>query len=717
MRFAFGEYQLDTEARSLQRSGQAVHVEPKVFDLLAYLIEHRERVATPDELLEALWPGAHVGPAALSNAVRKLREAVGDDGDQQALVRTKHGHGFQFVAEVSVVPAQLATPLPLPNPDQPSIAVLPFANMSGDAEQEYFSDGITEELIHTLTAIDGLRVVGRSSSFFFKGKDIDSREIGETLGVSHLLEGSVRRSGTRLRITAQLISTSDGFHVCSNSFDRELADIFEIQEEVAAAIARALRVELGVEVAKSVEGRTTDNLEAYTWFLRGTSLIRRANATTCPGAREAFERAIELDPKYLPAYVGSAYASRWILDWGAGSADDTLVHAERRLRQALALDPEYGPAHAEFGVILTYHGDWAGAEGAFKRGIDLDPSGSAPFKYGEVLAILLGRPQEGVVWMERAQVDPFDLESLAMYADALARAGREDEAESELRRILALDPTSSLTQFLLGEVDFMRNRHASGVRWWVQAFAHDPKNVLLPFDMVTTLLDLGDAEAAARWAQLAERNGSGGYVAGLARFAHALYRGDQISSESISRQLAATAQPIVEEQYLYVLAWLRVLQRADPARAIQVYKKHYPKLFEENPQVDGWNHAAAISLAERMRRSGEDARADLLLKQSLAVLKETTDPWYGPATATAHLLLGDPEVALAALREAIDSGWRRGSWILERDPIFEPLWDHPQFQALMAELRADMACQLAELREMDKRGELAALSGDEANLH
>jgi adenylate cyclase len=314
--------------------------------------------------------------------VRKAREAVGDDGAQKAVLRTKHGHGFQFVAEVSVVSAPVATSLPPLNPDQPSIAVLPFVNMSGDPEQEYFSDGITEELIHTLTAIDGLRVVGRSSSFFFKGKDIDSREIGETLGVSHLLEGSVRRSGTRLRITAQLISTTDGFHVCSNSYDRELADIFEIQEEVAAAIAGELQVELGVEVAKSVAVRTTDTLEAYTWFLRGTDLIRRANTATLPGAREAFEKAIELDPKYLPAYVGSAYAGRWMLSVGSGSVDDTLVRAERRLRQALALDPEYGPAHAEFGVVLALHGDWAGAEEALKRAIELDPSGSAPFKYG-----------------------------------------------------------------------------------------------------------------------------------------------------------------------------------------------------------------------------------------------------------------------------------------------------------------------------------------------
>ncbi|MBW2386655.1 MAG: tetratricopeptide repeat protein [Deltaproteobacteria bacterium] len=678
-------------------------------DVLTYMIEHREGFVSHDELLDALWPDVSVTPAALSQSVYKVRIAVGDDGDHQTVLRTRHGQGFQFVAEVSVVRTPVATSLPPPNPDPPSIAVLPFVNMSGDPEQEYFSDGITEELIHTLTAIDNLRVVGRSSSFFFKGQDIDSREIGEKLGISHVLEGSVRRSGARLRITAQLIGTNDGFHLWSSSYDRELADIFEIQEEVAAAIARALRMELGVEVAKSVAGRTTDNLEAYTWHLRGMDLFARADATTLPAAREAFERVIELDPEYLPAYLGSAHTSRWMLAFGIRSGDDALVHAERRLRQALALDSEYGAAHALLGAVLAHQGDWPGAEEAFKRGIELDPSGSAPFTYGEVLAIMRSRPQEAIVWMERSRIDPFDLNGLASYADALGRAGRTDEAEGELRRILVLDPTYSYTHHVLGEVNLMRNRYVSAVRWWVEAFEHDPKSVALPFDMVLALLDLADAESAACWVELTERNDDYGYFAGQARFAHALYRGDQILSESISRQLAENVQQIEEFQYMHLLAWLRVLQRADPARAMQVYQRHYPQLHEEKPQVDAWNHAGAISLADWMRRSGDDKRADLLLEQSLSVLRETTDPWHGPAATAAQLLLGELDLALAALRKAIDSSWRDTWWLLEREPIYAPLWDHPEFQTLMAELRADMARQLVELRELERREEFVVI--------
>jgi TolB-like protein/DNA-binding winged helix-turn-helix (wHTH) protein len=295
MRFRFGKFELDTEARTLQRDGGRVRLQAKVFDLLAYLIEHRERAASIDELLDALWPGVSVTPSALSRAVHKAREAVEDDGERQAVLLTEHGHGFRFVAEVSVLsdvegaaqrptrfrtrwvaPAgvvalllAVATAWLLNRPVAElapirSIAVLPFANMSGDPEQEYFSDGISEELINTLVQLNGLRVTGRTSSFSFKDSDADLKTIGTALNVDTILEGSVRTTGNRVRITAQLISTADGFHLWSETFERELEDIFAIQDGIARAIADALQIELRVSPEQPLDPGRTENLEAYT---------------------------------------------------------------------------------------------------------------------------------------------------------------------------------------------------------------------------------------------------------------------------------------------------------------------------------------------------------------------------------------------------------------------------------------------------------------------
>jgi len=754
MRFSFGEYQLDTEARSLQRSGQAVHIEPKVFDLLVYLIEHRERVASPDELLEALWPETHVGPAALSVAVRKAREAVGDDGDHQAVLLTKHGRGFRFVANVEVVPAAdtvrspsigfawkqrktsaaliaaalvviaagiwLSWPAPAPLASKPSIAVLPFANFGGDPEQEYFSDGITEELIHTLTAIEGLHVVGRTSSFFFKGKDVDLRTIGETLGVSHLLEGSIRRSGTRLRITAQLVTAADGLHLWSNSYDRELADIFEIQEEIAGNVAEALQVELGLNAASRVAAQTTESPDAYLWNLRGGEIFNRLNESNLERARDAFEKAIEFDPKYLPPYMGSAAASRSLFSWGMGSAADTLVPAKRRILQALEINPNYSSAHAELGALLVYDGDWIRAEAEFKRALELDPNNfTALYMYGYALVQFRGQPHEGVTMIERvARADPLHFELTNSYAMALARAGRVDDAVRELERIAEIDPAYSFSYYNLGVFDaWYQAQYATGIRWLLKSFELNPEAAEVASDLSILFLDLGDVASAEHWVEVAERNSAGGYYGDLGRFALELYRGDNAAAESASRRLAETVQTREGFQYISYFTWLRELQRTDPDLAKRVYARLHPELLEENPRVDAWNHAVAISLAAWKRGSGENAAAEVLLKKYLSVIQETTDTYYPPASAMAYLLLGETDRALTAIREEIDANWRFGSWFLERDPTYAPLWDHPEFQAMMAEIKAGMAAQLAQLEEMERAGELAAIPGGKSNLH
>jgi TolB-like protein len=243
MPFAFGEHVLDVERRELRRGGDPVAVEPQVFDLIVYLVQNRDRVVTKDELLDAVWGGRIVSESALTTRINAVRRAVGDSGEAQAVIRTIQRRGFRFIAEVRDegapmrdAPALEAAALALP--DKPSIAVLPFLNLSGDPDQEYFADGMIEEIITALSRIRWLFVIARNSSFTYKGQAIDVKQVGRELGVRYLLEGSVRKASGRVRIAAQLIEAETGRHVWADRFDGALEDVFELQDEVASSERR-----------------------------------------------------------------------------------------------------------------------------------------------------------------------------------------------------------------------------------------------------------------------------------------------------------------------------------------------------------------------------------------------------------------------------------------------------------------------------------------------
>jgi TolB-like protein/DNA-binding winged helix-turn-helix (wHTH) protein len=340
MRYGFGEFQLDTEARTLERSGREIRVQARVFDLLVYLIERRERVVPNRELLDALWADVSVGPGALSRAVQKARQVLDDDGEHQAVLRTEHGRGFRFVAEVSPMSgapgaatepsaSRRWTPLHValatlllgvgaiwlllrdsgPAP-APAIAVLPFANLSDDPSQEYFADGISEELMNTLMRLKGLRVVGQTSAFAFKGSEADIVTIGEALDVDLIVEGSVRKADNHVRVTAQLVNAADGFHLWSQEFHRELGDIFAIQDEIARSIAEALSVELQMSPELPLNPSRTQDAEAFSAYLRGRDLHRRPSVRKLQEALIWYRRAVELDPDFAEAHVALRTSTR-----------------------------------------------------------------------------------------------------------------------------------------------------------------------------------------------------------------------------------------------------------------------------------------------------------------------------------------------------------------------------------------------------------------------
>ena len=293
----FGDFEIDTARHELRRAGAVVHIEPQVFDLIVHLVRNHDRIVSKDELIDAIWQGRIVSEAALSSRISAARRALGDSGNDQTLIRTLHKRGFRFVGEVyengSALPAtagdQGPSPRevandapklvpnaePLPLPDKPSIAVLPFQNMSGDPEQEYFADGMVEDIITALSHMRWLFVIARNSSFTYKGRAVDVKQVGRELGVRYVLEGSVRKAGDRVRITGQLIDAATGAHLWADRFDGELEDIFDLQDQMTASVVGAIAPKLEQAEIERAKRKPTESLDAYDYFLRGMACIHR----------------------------------------------------------------------------------------------------------------------------------------------------------------------------------------------------------------------------------------------------------------------------------------------------------------------------------------------------------------------------------------------------------------------------------------------------------
>lgn len=337
---------------------------------------------------------------------------------------------------------------PAVTPASPSIAVLPFINMSSDKEQEYFSDGLTEELLNALAKNPRLRVAARTSAFAFKGKNVDLREIGQKLNVTTVLEGSVRRDGKHLRITTQLINTADGFHMWSEIYDREMNDIFAIQNEIATAVAGALKVKLLGEETRS---KKETNIEAYDSYLQGQYFRSTRSKESLSKAITYYERALELDPNYAPAWAGLASAHSAQANFGYADIEESYRKARLEVKKALELDKNLPQAHSVLATIqLFYDWDWKAAEACFKRALELDPSligGQA------TIARMQGRYDDAIRLNHRAiELDPLSIGSYNALGFNAVAAGKLQEAEKAFKKVLELNPSYETVHIYLGTI-------------------------------------------------------------------------------------------------------------------------------------------------------------------------------------------------------------------------------------------------------------------------
>lgn len=439
MPFSFGDYVLDPERRELTRGATPVAVGPQVFDLLLHLVVNRDRVVSKDDLLEAVWGGRIVSESTLTSHINAVRKAVGDTGEDQQVIRTMQRKGFRFIADIreTPLPAAAAAPAVAPVlPDKPSVAVLPFKNLSGDPEQEYFADGVVEDVITALSRVHWLFVIARNSSFTFKAGTADVQQVGRDLGVRYVLEGSVRKAADRVRITGQLVDATTGAHLWAERFEGSLDDIFALQDQVAASVVGAIAPQLERAEIERAKRKPTESLTAYDYYLRGMAHVHRGSRAAIDQALPLFHQAIAADPDFASAHSMAAWCHFWRkvngwMDAPEAEAAEAIVLA----RRAVELGRDDAVALTRGGHALGHFtGDLHAGIALLDRALLLNPNLAATWFLGGYLRVWIGETEGAIEHFARAmRLSPLDPELYRMQGGMAAAhlfAGRFDEASS-----------------------------------------------------------------------------------------------------------------------------------------------------------------------------------------------------------------------------------------------------------------------------------------------
>jgi TolB-like protein/Flp pilus assembly protein TadD len=491
VRYFFEDYALDTDRRELHRGPTVVPTAPQVFDLLDYLIRNREHVVSKDDLVNAIWHGRIVSDMALTTRLNAARSAIGDCGEEQRLIKTLPRKGFRFVGMVhegerpsgtaagSSSYADSSRPAPA-LPDKPSIAVLPFENMSDDPEQQYFADGMVEEITTALSRFKWLFVIARNSSFTFKGRAVDIKEIGRSLGVRYVLEGAVRKASGKVRITGQLIDAVTGAHIWADRFERDLTDIFALQDEVTVAVVSAIQPKLlQTEIALATR-RRPENLTAYDFYLRA---MQHYYLLTREGVAEGLRLAhlaLELDPRFglAAALAGLRHMHNVVYGYAIDPQFDRR-EAVRLLRLALSVDDGDPDTLAWASVISAFMvGDCESEIEMADRAVALNPNSYSAWTNRGWVYTVAGLPEEAVRSFERAirmsPVDPAQHLSFAGMGLAFIELRRFDDAIVAGKKALRQNPSYSSAYRVLASAFAHLGRDAEAREAAARVLEFDP---------------------------------------------------------------------------------------------------------------------------------------------------------------------------------------------------------------------------------------------------
>lgn len=599
---------------------------------------------------------------------------------------------------------QVAIVDPSPQTSRRSIAVLPFANRSNSADDAFFVDGIHDDILTQLAKISSLKVISRTSVMQYRDTETPMKVIGDELDVATIMEGSVQRAGDRVRINVQLIDADTDEHLWADVYDRELTatNIFEIQTEMATAIAGELHANLTNDEQERLAQRPTENLAAYEAYLLGRQRMALRTTESIAEAKAYFERAINLDPEFALAYVGISDTIQLQVDYAGWSPVTVAREAMPYVTRALELDPDSGEAFISLASTYEYGGDKAKAEEAYLRGLELIPNyAQGRMWYGLYLMHLKGHPAEAYEQFRLANIyDPMSAINYNNLSAALRSIGRFDEANAITDKSFEIDARHvSAYQFRAFGYWTVDGRLDIAADWILRAVELDPGNPANLANLASLYLELGDADRAKCWLDRSSAvNPDSGIVFG-AKTEFAAHTGNR----SMALEYGRKVPPNIYGPYFWAIP-LSIVKKAllddeqfDEARAL--YEEFFPELLTDAPGViDGTNFLAAIDVAELLLLDDEETLARSLLarvESHIANVPRLGDFGHMVTDARIHALRGNIDLALQVLRQAVNENWRFGwRFFMEVDTVLEPLRSHPEFDSIYRELSTDMAAQL-----------------------
>lgn len=747
--FQVGDWIADPRLDELRCGERRVKLEPRMMRLLCCLAERPGHVIATGTLLERVWPGVVVSQASVYQAIAQLRRVLGDDGTPPRYIATVSRKGYRLVAPVApfidaaaIAPAEpepggdaavgavrteaaaerrphrryaawagvlvaavgIATAglalRPRPPPPavaEPAIAVLPFADLSIGDVDEAFCAGLADEILNLLARVPRARVIGRTSSARFAGGATDVREIGRQLGVSHVIEGSVRRAGTRLRINVQLVSTTDGFEVWANSFDRPARDALEIQSEIARSVVNALAVQLAPADEARLARMPTTDVNAYELYLLGRFQQQKRTPEALARAIDYHRRALAADPGFALAHAGlaDAYMARYFYE--NRTLEETAALVQPEVDAALRLDPELAEAYAAWAVLLTEQWRMGEAVQALERALSINPNyGEAWLRLGAAREYA-GEPHKALeAYDQVALLDPLHTVMHVRRCLTLQNLGQYVLADAACRRAIELQPAIPNALWAMGLSAWAQGDLAEAVWHHEEALERSPSRRDIREEIALLFLDLGMPDESAAHLRLLMES-SGAATAALLEARHGLATGSLPAALRALRSLPADlAQPRERAD-----AALFALAAGDAALAEQFAAIPRPasqpieQVLSPGLYRTRWGHCELCSLALVERARGRDAEAARLTELAATFLGRTEASghvWHALhyLRATLRAQQGDRRGAIESLERAVALGWRRGWW-MRIDPALASLRSDERFTRLLAMVEASNA--------------------------